>query len=57
MVKKIWQFFCVHFWAVFRHMVFANGFLFLIKELGLLTNMGYCIRVVDAMGSYMYIVL
>jgi hypothetical protein len=38
-------------------MVFADGFLFLVKELGLLTNLGYWIRVLDATGSYMYIVL
>jgi hypothetical protein len=37
--------------------VFADGFLFLVKELGLLTNPGYWIRVLDATGSYMYIVL
>jgi hypothetical protein len=40
-------FFCVHFWAVFRHMVFHHGFLFPIKELGLLTNPGHWIRVLD----------
>jgi hypothetical protein len=33
--------FHVHCWAVFRHMVFANGFLFSVKELGLLTNPGH----------------
>jgi hypothetical protein len=49
--------FCVHFWGVFQHMVSIDGFLFLVKELGLLTNPGYWIRVLDAMGSYMYIVL
>jgi hypothetical protein len=36
---------------------FANGFLFPVKELGLLTNPGYWIRVLDATRSYMYIVL
>jgi hypothetical protein len=30
--------FRVHFWAVFRHMIFPDGFLFSIKELALLTN-------------------
>jgi len=49
--------FYVHFWAVFRHIVFADGFLFPVKELGLLNNSGYLIRVLDAAGSYMYIVL
>jgi hypothetical protein len=29
-------------------MVFTDGFLFLVKELGLLTNLGYWIRVLDA---------
>jgi hypothetical protein len=36
---------------------FAEGFLFLVKELGLLINPGYWIRVLDASRSYMYIVL
>jgi hypothetical protein len=36
---------------------FADGFLFLVKELGLLTNPGHWVRVLDADGSYMYIVL
>jgi hypothetical protein len=36
---------------------FADGFLFLVKELGLLTNLGHWVRVLDATGSYMYIVL
>jgi hypothetical protein len=49
--------FCVHCWEFFWHMVFANGFLFLVKELGLLTNPGHWVRVLDATGSYMYIVL
>jgi hypothetical protein len=34
-----------------------HGFLFFIKELGLLTNPVYWIMVLDATGSYMYIVL
>jgi hypothetical protein len=50
--------FCVHCWVVFRHMVFfSNGFLFSVKELGLLTNPGHWVRVLDVVGSYMYIVL
>jgi hypothetical protein len=32
---------CVHFWVVFRHIVFADGFLFPVKELGLLNNSSY----------------
>jgi hypothetical protein len=36
---------------------FANGFLFPIKELGFWTNPGHWVRVLDAAGSYMYIVL
>jgi hypothetical protein len=36
---------------------FENGFLFSVKELGLLTNPGHWVRVLDATGSYMYIVL
>jgi hypothetical protein len=36
---------------------FADGFLFPVKELGLLTNSGHWARVLDVIGSYMYIVL
>jgi hypothetical protein len=36
---------------------FADGFLFPVKELGFWTNPGYWVRVLDAAGSYMYIVL
>jgi hypothetical protein len=36
---------------------FTDGFLFPVKELGLLTNPSHWIRVLDATGSYMYIVL
>jgi len=46
-----------HCWAVFWHMVLSDGFLFLMKELGLLTNLGHWVRVLDVVGSYMYIVL
>jgi hypothetical protein len=49
--------FSVHCWTVFRHMVFVDGFLFPVKELGLLTNIGHWVRVLDADRSYMYIVL
>jgi hypothetical protein len=43
--------------GLFAHGFFADGFLFSVKELGLWTNPGHCIRVLDAAGSYMYIVL
>jgi hypothetical protein len=36
---------------------FADGFLFPVKELGLLTNPGHWVRVLDVAGSYIYIVL
>jgi hypothetical protein len=36
---------------------FADGFLFPVKELGFWTNPGHWVRVLDAAGSYMYIVL
>jgi hypothetical protein len=49
--------FCVHCWTVFQHMVFVDGFLFPVKELGLLTNPCHWVRVLDVVGSYMYIVL
>jgi hypothetical protein len=49
--------FRVYCWVVFWNMVFVNEFLFPIKELGLLTNPIHWVRVLDAAGSYMYIVL
>jgi hypothetical protein len=39
------------------HGFLSDGFLFLVKELGLLTNPSHWVRVLDAVGSYMYIVL
>jgi hypothetical protein len=43
---------------VFQHMVsLSMVFYFQIKELGLLTNTGHWVRVLDVTGSYMYIVL
>ena len=39
------------------HVFFVDGFLFLVKELGFWTNPGHWVRVLDAAGSYMYIVL
>jgi hypothetical protein len=36
---------------------FPNGFLFPVKELGLLNNPCHCVRVLYVTGSYMYIVL
>jgi hypothetical protein len=49
--------FCIHFLAFFQHMVFVDSFLIPVKELGLLTNLSQWIRGLDAMGSYMYILL
>jgi hypothetical protein len=57
LVFRVASIFRVHCWAVFRHMVFVDGFLFPVKELGLLTNPGHWVRVLDVVGSYMYIVL
>jgi hypothetical protein len=56
-VGECWVCVIFCFWAIFQHMVFIDGFLFPVKELGLLTNLGYWIRVLDARGSYMYIFL
>jgi hypothetical protein len=39
------------------HGFFADGFLFLVKELGFWTNPGHWVRVLDAACSYMYFVL
>ena len=36
--------FCICYFAVFQHLVFANGFLIAIKELWLLTNISQWIR-------------
>jgi hypothetical protein len=36
---------------------FFLWFSILVKELGLLTNPGHWVRVLDVVGSYMYIVL
>jgi hypothetical protein len=43
--------------VVFWNMVFSDGFLFMVKELGLLSNPDHWFRVLDATGSYMYILL
>jgi hypothetical protein len=49
--------FLVHFWRFFDTCFLSIVFLILVKELGLLTNLGQCIRGLDATTSYMYIVL
>jgi hypothetical protein len=41
----------------FGTLFFVDGFIILVKELGLLTNPGHWVRVFDVVGSYMYIVL
>jgi hypothetical protein len=41
----------------FWHMVFADGFLFSVNELRLLTNPSHWVKVLDVVGSYMYILL
>jgi hypothetical protein len=53
--KKKWYFLHL-FLVVFQRMVFVNGFLILIKELGLLINMGQYIRVFGC-RKILYIVL
>jgi hypothetical protein len=40
-----------------RWFFFADGFLFLVKELGLLTNPGHWVRVLDVPSSNLHIVL
>ena len=49
--------FRVHFGRFFGTWFFTDGFLFLVKELGLLTNPCHWIRVLDVASSYMYILL
>ena len=46
---------CTYLGGFSAHGFFVDGFLFPIKELGLLTNIGHWVRVLDAAGSYMYI--
>jgi hypothetical protein len=56
---------CLTFASIFVSIVgrffstwfFADGFLFLVKELGLLTNPGHRVRFLNVVGSYMYIIL
>jgi hypothetical protein len=60
--KKIWSIFdgflCPFFGMVFSHMVFVDGFLILVKELGLLTNLGQWIRGLDVHGIlYVYCIV
>jgi hypothetical protein len=55
--KKLPRETCHVFRWFFRHMVFVDGFLFPVKELGFWTNPGHWVRVFDVVGSYMYIVL
>jgi hypothetical protein len=43
--------------GIFSAHGFFDGFLFPVNELGLLTNPGHWVRVLDVAGSYMYIVL
>ena len=40
-----------------KNLIFADGFLFLVKELEFWTNLGHWVRVLDVVGFYMYIVL
>jgi hypothetical protein len=51
------QFSCSLLGGFPAHGFFVDGFLFLVKELGLVTNLGHWVRVLDVDGSYMYIVL
>jgi hypothetical protein len=53
-----WHFFASIFLVVFRHMVFVDGFLILVKELGLLTNLGQWIRGFGCRGIlYIYCIV
>jgi hypothetical protein len=42
---------------IFGTWFFADGFLFPVNQLGLLTNPSHWVRFLDVFGSYMYIVL
>jgi hypothetical protein len=49
--------FHVNFWAIFRHMVLSDGFLFPVKELRLLTNPCHWVSFLDVVGSYVYFIV
>jgi hypothetical protein len=51
------RFSCPLLGGFLAHGFFLMVFYFSVKELGLLTNPGHWVRVLDAAGSYMYIVL
>jgi hypothetical protein len=51
------QFFCPFFSRFLGTWFFTDGFLFSFNKIGLLTNPIHWIRVLDSVGSYMYIVL
>jgi hypothetical protein len=53
-VTSIFVFIVVKFFGTW---FFFDGFLFPVKELGLLTNPVHWVRVLDVTGSYMYILL
>jgi hypothetical protein len=57
LVFRVSSIFMSIFGRFFNTWFFLNGFLFPVKELGLLTNPCHWVRVLDATGSYMYIVL
>jgi hypothetical protein len=57
-VGECWLYYlCVIFRWFFGTCFFADGFLFLVKELRFLTNPSHWVRVLDATRSCMYIVL
>jgi hypothetical protein len=49
--------YCVCFLVVFQHMVFFDGFIILVKELGLLTYPGKCIGVFWILQDHIYCIL
>jgi hypothetical protein len=55
--KKVPRETCCIFGRFFYTWFFVNGFLFPVKELGLLTNPSHWVRFLDVTGSYMYILL
>jgi hypothetical protein len=47
-----WAVFYIDFLVIFQHTVFIDGFLILVKELGLLNNLGQWIRGLYVVGSH-----
>jgi hypothetical protein len=55
--KNVFWWFFASIFVLFKHMVIVDGFLILVKELGLLTNQVNGLGFLDAMRSYTYCIV